>query len=67
MVGSPCLLGLGVGGPLGAALDSKNVEHHVVVAHELDEDIHDGLVVRHRGDVDHEHHACEIEDEVVGD
>jgi hypothetical protein len=40
--------------PLGATLDSPHMVHHVV---ELDEDVHDGLVVRHRGIVDHEHDA----------
>jgi hypothetical protein len=61
------VLGLEVYGLLGAVLDSPNVVHHVVVALELVEDVHDGLVVCHRGIVDHEHHACEVEDEGVDD
>jgi hypothetical protein len=61
------VLGLEVEGPLGSFLDSTNMVHHVVFALELDEDVHDGLVVRHLGVVDHEHHVCEVEDEVVGD
>jgi hypothetical protein len=66
-VGLIVVLGLGVGSPLRDALDSPHVVHHVVVARELDEDVYDGLVVCHRGVVDHEHHACEVEAEVVGD
>jgi hypothetical protein len=61
------ILGLVVGGLLGDALDSPYEEHHVVVAHEFDEDVHDGLVVHHRCVVAHEHHACDVGDEVVGD
>jgi hypothetical protein len=66
-VGHHVVLGLEVDGPLGAVLDSPNVVHHGVVALELVEDIHDGLVVRHRGIGDHVHHALEVEDEVVDD
>jgi hypothetical protein len=61
------VLGLEVDGPLGADLDSPNVVHHVVVALELVEDVHDGLVVCHHGIRDHVHHALEVEDEVVVD